>query len=308
MIIKDFEKILDFRCEISFDAEEKIKNIGGNDYDVVGRIRYKGDSGILVLNGKKLRGEEERKNVHNKDYYFSNKIDVTDTNMFELHRKIMDLDSSIVDSIFLKSYRVKFIMRFHRVELKKFTSIITEMDEKLSNLQIDFLGHANGFLDSFRKIASNVDLQYVELAATIPPEYLNITKDPVILSMGVEWNRQIRKIGENEIRALFKDSNNLLSHRTDLNEIFPEEHLYETVFTNELINFFSNEADKYEIPILGAPQKLIGKNFNFAFVVPKSSFHDFSKIVFDCVKKFPKWKVYISFSDIIETKDPEKVN
>ena len=304
MIIKDFEKILDFRCELSFDAEKLLNGIGGPEYDVVGRIRYKGENGYFVFNGKKDEVRTQVNMVHMKDYYFSNIIDVTELKIFKLHKKLMDMNSTIMDAIFLKSYRVKFIFRFHSVDLKNLTEIITEMKDDLKNLQIDFLGHANGFLDSFRKIAKTVDLQYVELSASIPPEFLSITKDPVILSMGVIWNRQIRKIGDTETRALFKDANNLLSKREEIKIVSAEDRIYEATFSNELINFFSAKADEYEIPILGAPEKLIGKNFNFAFVVPKSSYHDFSKIVFEAVRKFDKWKVFINFSDIIETVPP----
>ena len=304
MIIKDFEKILDFRCELSFDAEKLLNGIGGPEYDVVGRIRYKGENGYFVFNGKKDEVRTQVNMVHMKDYYFSNIIDVTELKIFKLHKKLMDMNSTIMDAIFLKSYRVKFIFRFHSVDLKNLTEIITEMKDDLKNLQIDFLGHANGFLDSFRKIARTVDLQYVELSASIPPEFLSITKDPVILSMGVIWNRQIRKIGDTETRALFKDANNLLSKREEVKIVSAEDRIYEATFSNELINFFSAKADEYEIPILGAPEKLIGKNFNFAFVVPKSSYHDFSKIVFEAVRKFDKWKVFINFSDIIETVPP----
>ncbi len=304
MIIKDFEKILDFRCELSFDAEKLLNGIGGPEYDVVGRIRYKGENGYFVFNGKKDEVRTQVNMVHMKDYYFSNIIDVTELKIFKLHKKLMDMNSTIMDAIFLKSYRVKFIFRFHSVDLKNLTEIITEMKDDLKNLQIDFLGHANGFLDSFRKIAKTVDLQYVELSASIPPEFLSITKDPVILSMGVIWNRQIRKIGDTETRALFKDANNLLSKREEVKIVSAEDRIYEATFSNELINFFSAKADEYEIPILGAPEKLIGKNFNFAFVVPKSSYHDFSKIVFEAVRKFDKWKVFINFSDIIETVPP----
>ena len=304
MIIKDFEKILDFRCEMSFDAEKLLNGIGGPEYDVVGRIRYKGENGYFVFNGKKDEVRTQVNMVHMKDYYFSNIIDVTELKIFKLHKKLMDMNSTIMDAIFLKSYRVKFIFRFHSVDLKNLTEIITEMKNDLKNLQIDFLGHANGFLDSFRKIAKTVDLQYVELSASIPPEFLSITKDPVILSMGVIWNRQIRKIGDTETRALFKDANNLLSKREEVKIVSAEDRIYEATFSNELINFFSAKADEYEIPILGAPEKLIGKNFNFAFVVPKSSYHDFSKIVFEAVRKFDKWKVFINFSDIIETVPP----
>lgn len=304
MIIKDFEKILDFRCELSFDAEKLLNGIGGPEYDVVGRIRYKGENGYFVFNGKKDEVRTQVNMVHMKDYYFSNIIDVTELKIFKLHKKLMDMNSTIMDAIFLKSYRVKFIFRFHSVDLKNLTEIITEMKDDLKNLQIDFLGHANGFLDSFRKIARTVDLQYVELSASIPPEFLSITKDPVILSMGVIWNRQIRKIGDTETRALFKDANNLLSKREEIKIVSAEDRIYEATFSNELINFFSAKADEYEIPILGAPEKLIGKNFNFAFVVPKSSYHDFSKIVFEAVRKFDKWKVFINFSDIIETVPP----
>lgn len=304
MIIKDFEKILDFRCELSFDAESAVSGIGGSDYDVVGRIRYKGNGGYFVFNGKRDKEREKASPVHMNDYYFSNIVDVTDTNMFKLHKKIMDLNSSIMDAIFLKSYRVKFIFRFHRVDLQNLTKILTEMKTDLKNFQIDFLGHANGFLDSFRKIAKTVDLQYIELSASIPPEFLSIAKDPVILSMGVVWNRQIRKIGDTETRALFKDANNLLSRKEEVKIVSAEDRIYEATFSNELINFFSKMADEYEIPILGAPEKLVGKNFNFAFVVPKSSYHVFSKIALEAVRKFEKWKIFISFSDVIETVPP----
>ncbi|MGP6207972.1 hypothetical protein ACNF42_08105 [Cuniculiplasma sp. SKW3] len=304
MIIKDFERILDFRCELSFDSEELLSGIGGQEYDVVGRIRYKAERGYFVFNGKKNENKSQVNKIHLKDYYFSNIIDVTDTRMFKLHKKIMDMSSTIMDAIFLKSYRVKFIFRFHRVDLQNLTRIINEMGQDLSNLQIDFLGHTSGFLDSFRKIARTVDLQYIELSATIPPEYLNITKDPVILSMGVIWNRQIRKIGDSETRALFKDANNLLSKREEIKIVSSEDRIYEATFSNELINFFSSKADEYEIPILGAPEKLVGKNFNFAFVVPKCSYHDFSKIVFESVSKFQKWKIFLNFSDIIDTVPP----
>ena len=295
MIIKEFERILDFRCEMRFAIEEQLKELSGFNVSAMGRIRHRKDGGYFIVT---IPSEE-----HDGKSHKSMNINVSNTKLFEVHKAIIELNSTIIDAVMMKDNEVKIFFRFHRVELEAVNSIIMHYAGLIDEFRIVYLGEAFGILDSYRKIAQFGDVHYIELSSSIPPELMKIYVDPIIQSFGTSWNRQVRKIGENEIRALFKDTHNLLKENSEIKKVSEEDLIYESIFSNDLIYFFSKRTDEEKIPILGIPQKLTGKNFIFGFFIPSCNLAGFTKIVSEAGSKFKNWKISIKFSDIIEIKE-----
>ena len=278
-----------------FEIEEQLKELSGFNVSAMGRIRHKKDGGYFIVT---IPSE-----VHDGETHKSMNINVSNTKLFEVHKAIIELNSTIIDAVMMKDNEVKIFFRFHRSEMESINSIIMRYAGLIDEFRIVYLGEAFGILDSYRKIAQFGDVHYLELSSTIPPELMKIYVDPIIQSFGTSWNRQVRKIGENEIRALFKDTHNLLKENSEIKKVSEEDLIYESIFSNDLIYFFSKRTDEEKIPILGIPQKLTGKNFIFGFFIPSSNLAGFTKIVSEAGNKFKNWKISIKFSDIIEIKE-----
>ncbi len=295
MIIKEFERILDFRCEMRFALEKEFKELSGLNVSALGRVRHKKDGGYFIVT---IPSED-----HDGKTKKSLNINVTGTKLFEIHKALIELNSTIIDAVMIKDDEVKLFFRFHRSEMEAVNSILIHYAAIADDFRIIYLGEAHGILDSYRKIAEFGDVHYLELSSSVPPELMKIYGDPIIQSFGTTWNRQVRKIGENEIRALFKDAHNLLKEGNEIKKVSEEDRIYESIFSNELIHFFSKRTDEEKIPILGIPQKLTGKSFIFGFFIPSCDLAGFTKIVSEASNKFKNWKISLKFSDIIETRE-----
>ena len=295
MIIKEFEKILDYRCEIRLSLEEDLKELSGLKIAALGRIRHKKEGGFFVVTAPSM----EHEGSGHKSYIFN----VSNTKVYEIHKQLMELNSTIVDAVLVKNDEVSIFFRFHRFEAESINKILMKYSREVEGLRLIFLGEANGILDSYRKIANVGDVHYVELSSSIPPELMKIYGDPIIMSFGTTWNRQVRKIGDNEIRALFKDKHNLLKESKEIRKISEEDHIYESIFSNELISYFAKKMEEAKTPILGIPQKLTGKEFIFGFFIPSCCLADFMRVISDAYGNYPKWNISIRFSDVIEKKE-----
>ena len=153
----------------------------------------------------------------------------------------------------------------------------------------------------FKELSDVTPLKYVEITSSVPPSFMNITNDPVIVNLGVSWTRELKYLLEDEIRAVYYDKHSLLTDRNNfVTEISKKDHIYETSFTNPLIQFFVKQASENFTITLGMPQKLNGKTFSFSTIVPQIVLPDFFETMREAIKQFQEWDIDIHYVRDVE--------
>lgn len=304
MIIKDFHRVLDKRCQLKFVTEDNTSGIlTGKDIISIGRIKMQGERGILILNIPKKGNDflKSETTLKEHDLFYSSSEDITNSALFTLHKKLISSNSVVIDAIININGVTNIFFRFHSVHLKFVSSLIAEVSSKLKDLKVNYLGEAEGILDMFRRVAEITNIDYIEATSEIPPEAVDIRKDPIVQILGMGWNRQIRYITDGEISAVFRDRHGLLKvGDPSINEISSAEHIFETKFRNEVVEYISSKAAEIGIPILALPQKLDGRMFSMGFIVPEVSSTEFYSLLFNTFEKFPRWKMFLSFADKVD--------
>ena len=304
MIIKDFHRVLDKRCQLKFVTEDNISGIlTGKDIISIGRIKMQGERGILILNIPKKGNDflKSETTLKEHDLFYSSSEDITNSALFTLHKKLISSNSVVIDAIININGVTNIFFRFHSVHLKFVSSLIAEVSAKLKDFKVNYLGEAEGILDMFRRVAEITNIDYIEATSEIPPEAVDIRKDPIVQILGMGWNRQIRYITDGEISAVFRDRHGLLKvGDPSINEISSAEHIFETKFRNEVVEYISSKAAEIGIPILALPQKLDGRMFSMGFIVPEVSSTEFYSLLFNTFEKFPRWKMFLSFADKVD--------
>ncbi|MHB8360660.1 MAG: hypothetical protein ACYDDC_02525, partial [Thermoplasmataceae archaeon] len=220
---------------------------------------------------------------------------------FKFHKKLISANSVVIDSIININGVTNMFFRFHSVHLKYISELLNEFCSQFKDFKVGYLGEAEGILDMFRRVAELINIDYIEVTSEIPPEAVDIRKDPIVQILGMGWNRQIRYISDEEISAVFRDRHGLLKvGDPSINDINSSEHIFETKFRNDVVEYISSRALDVGIPILALPQKLDGRSFSLGFIVPEISSTEFYSIVFETFKKFPRWKMYLSFADRVD--------
>lgn len=304
MIIKDFHRILDKRCHLKFVTGDNTSNIlSGKDIISIGRVKSHENKGILILNIPKKGNEflSSEKTLKEHDLFYSSSEDITSSSLFELHKRLISANSVVIDAIININGVMNLFFRFHSVHSKYVSELIEEMSQKFKDFKVSYLGEAEGILDMFRRVAEIINIDYIEAASEIPPEAVDIRKDPIVQILGMGWNRQVRYITEGEISAVFRDRHGLLKvGDPSINDINSSEHIFETTFRNEVVEYISKKSAEAGIPVLAMPQKLDGRLFSLGFIVPEISSTEFYSIIFETFRKFPRWKMYLSFADKVD--------
>ncbi|MEM3675766.1 MAG: hypothetical protein QXV22_01770, partial [Thermoplasmataceae archaeon] len=185
--------------------------------------------------------------------------------------------------------------RFHSAEKGKVVSVISDLQSELDRPAIRYMGKSNGIIDTFQEISSIVPLKYVEIDAVVPPDYMNITQDQVITSLGVSWERELKYLLGDEFRAVFYDKHNIIQNKKgDVSVISSSQRIYESAFSNPVVQFLIEEASRMKIVTLGMQQRLEGRNFSLATLVPDAVLPEFFNIVRDGESKLSSWKIQVS--------------
>ena len=304
MIIKDFHRVLDRRCHLKFVTEDETSSIlKGKDIISIGRIKMQGEKGILILNIPRNGNDflKTENNLKEHDLFYSSSEDVTNSALYTLHKKLISSNSVVIDAIININGVTNLFFRFHSIHMKIVSGLIAEASTKLKDFKVNYLGEAEGILDMFRRVAEITNVDYIEANSEIPPEAVDIRKDPIVQILGMGWNRQIRYATDGEISAVFRDRHGLLKvGDPSINEISAAEHIFETKFRNEVVEYISSSAAEMGIPILALPQKLDGRIFTMGFIVPEVSSTEFYSLLFKTFEKFPRWKMYLSFADKVD--------
>lgn len=309
MIIKEINQMLDRQCIISFTASTKIEQfLTENGLTAIVRIRVTKGGGYAVLNFENEGLDEEQLLSELADYDVQVTqdavmltLDLSDSPFLEAFTTINRVPSVVIDGVIFNSGYYYIYFRFHSADENKVGKAVKSKLITLNRFAVRFLGKSAGIIYTFREISAAVPLKYVEINTSIPPAAMKIANDPVLMNLGVSWTREMKYLLEDEVRAIYYDKTALLRGKEDwINEISGEHRIYETAFSNPLIQYLVTQASQAAIVTLGMPQKLHGKTFSIATVVPEMVLPDFFRVVYNAVKEFADWNLDISSVDIFE--------
>lgn len=304
MIIEDIDKMLDMQCVISFSLPHPITDLS-DEYGLTSviKIRMRGDGGIAILNIPSYEAEAapeitktlKEHNLVEERNALSAKIDLAGTKFLKSFKELISIPSVVIDAITLDSGTYNIIFRFHNNDIIKVNRTIQASFSDFERFAITYFGSSPGLISTFETISMQFPLKYIEITTSVPPKSMDIDRDPVITTLGVSWERELKYLVEEEIRAVYYDKNAILRRETEwVMEISPEQRIYETSFFNPLIDFFIKESSKSSVVILGMPQKLDGKNFSFSAIIPEMSLPEFFKVYTSSIEKFPEWDIMLS--------------
>lgn len=304
MIIEDIDKMLNMQCVISFSLPHPITELS-DEYGLTSviKIRMRGEGGIAILNIPSYEAEAapeitkvlKEHNLIEERNTLSAKIDLSGTRFLESFKELIGIPSVVIDAMTLDSGTYNLIFRFHDNDCIKVNRIIQTKFSSFDRFAVTYYGTSPGLISTFETLSMQFPLKYVEIRTSVPPKSMDIDRDPVIFTLGVSWERELKYLVEEEIRAVYYDKNAILRRETEwVTEISPEQRIYETSFFNPLIDFFVKESSKSSVVILGMPQKLEGKNFSFSAIIPEMCLPDFFKVYTASLDKFPEWDITLS--------------
>lgn len=309
MIIKEISGILDRQCIFSFAASSRIEEfLLENGLTSILRIRVTKDGGFAIFNFENEGLDEEEIHRALKDYdpqitqdSVMLTMDLKGTAFLDAFKSLNKVPSAIVDGVLFNGGYYYIYMRFHSVDERKVGEVLKAEMLGFSRFAIRFLGKSSGLVSTFREISAAIPLKYVEIDTSVPPSFMKIANDPVLKNLGVSWIRELKYLLEDEIRAVYYDKTALLRGKEDwINEISKEDRIYETAFSNPLVQYFINQASAGAIVTLGVEQKLIGNTFSIATVVPEMVMPEFFNVIYNASKEFKDWKIDIHYVDLIE--------
>ncbi|HLH86480.1 MAG TPA: hypothetical protein VKU79_06440, partial [Thermoplasmataceae archaeon] len=217
-------------------------------------------------------------------------------------RQMNSIPSVIIDAGIYSGGYCYVYLRFHSAEAGKVSAAIGNLQPDLERFAIRYMGESNGLIGTFQELSDILSLKYVEIAATVPPDYMNITQDQVITTLGVSWERELKYLLGDEFRAVFYDRHNIIQNKKgDVNVISQEHRIYESAFSNPLVQFMIEETSSRGIVTLGMQQKLDGRNFSFATVVPDAVLPEFFNVFRQGQEKFRPWDMKVTNVESIDS-------
>ena len=309
MIIKEINDILDRQCIVSFSTGTPITEfLNENGITAIVRTRVTKSGGFAIFNFEREGMDEEElpKILKGRDVRLSPdavmvKVDLSGNPFLEAFKTLNRVPSVVVDCILHNGGYYYLYFRFHSSDENKVTRAMRSTLVNFDRFAVRYIGKSEGVISTFREISSAFPLKYVEVNGSVPVSAMNIVSDPVITNLGVNWTRELKYLLEDEIRAVYYDKNALLRKKEDwINEISKEHRIYETAFSNPLIQFFIDEVSGNSVVTLGMPQKLLGKTFSFATVVPEIVLPEFFGVLYKTTDKFKEWELDIHCVDMFE--------
>ncbi len=313
MIIKDINSMLDRQGIFSFAADTEIERfMVENDLTAIVRMRVtKGNGGFIILNMENNGVDEKEVSERLKAYHpkvtqdaIMLKVTNPDDVFLDGFRALNKVPSVVVDAVVFNGGYYYLYFRFHSADENRVTEALRSRMVGFKRFAIRYLGKSAGMIESFKELSMAVPLRYVEIHGSVPPSAMRIGDDPVLVNLGISWTREMKYVVEDEIRAVYYDKSSLLRGKEDwINEISREQRIYETSFSNPVVQKLVTEASDSSIVTLGMPQKLLGKTYSLATVVPEIVLPEFFSVLYDIVKEFKDWELDIHIVDMFENMD-----
>ena len=311
MIIEEINKRLDRQVVFSFSYDSPaLKFSREHGIDMIVRIRITKTGGYAIMNMENgyTVDEEDFKELDKYEFKHTDdaimlKGDLTGTRFLKAFMELNQIPSVVVDGIVVHDGYSYVYLRFHSNDQSKVSAVLKNSFMGFERYATQYLGPSTGVIDSFREISDITPLKYVEIGGSVPPSIMNITNDPVIKTLGVSWTREMKYLLGEEIRAIYYDENSLLQEGSFVTKISNSQRIYETSFSNPLIEFFVKQSSENFTITMGMPQKLHGKDFTFSTVVPQIVLPDFFDTVREAMKKFSEWDLDVKAVRDIESLD-----
>lgn len=302
MIVEDINSQLDRQGIFSFVGTSRMERfLTENNLTAIVRMRVTKDGGFALINFEREGLDDDQINEALKEYHpritqdaVMLKVDDTGKEFIEGFKSLNAVPSVVIDAVIFNGGYYYLYFRFHSSDEAKVTTALRSRMVKFKRFAIRYLGRSTGLIATFSEISEVIPLKYVEINGSVPAKFMRIFDDPVLVNLGVSWTREMKYVLEDEIRAVYYDKSSLLRGKTDwINEISREGRIYETSFTNPIIQYLVNGASGEEIVTLGMPQKLDGKTFSIATVVPEMILPEFFKVIYDAIGEFENWELDI---------------
>lgn len=309
MIIKEINDMLDRQCIYSFSGNTRIEEfLTENGLTAIVRIRVTKDGGFAILNfeNEGLDEEELLKSLKEYDPQVTSdavmvRTDLSGTSFLDAFKTLNKVPSVVIDSVIFNAGYYYIYFRYHSNDENRVGSVMRSRMSEFSRFAVRFLGKSSGIISTFREISAAIPLKYVEINALVPPSVMRITQDSVLMNLGVSWSREMKYLLEDEVRAVYYDKTALLRSKEDwLNEISKEKRIYETSFSNPLIQHLVTQTSNAAIVTLGMPQRLLGKTFSIATVVPEMVLPEFFHVLNSTMKDFKEWEMDLHYVDLFE--------
>ena len=309
MIIDEINGMLNRQVVFSFSVDLPITDFSMKyNLPMIVRIRITKDGGYALVNMENGPGldESDLKEISKYDLKRTRdaimaKIDLTGTKFLSGFIALNAVPSLVVDGVIVHDGYCYIYFRFHENDEQNVTRALRQNFMDFSRYAVQYIGPSTGAIDVFKELSDVTPLKYVEITSSVPPSFMNITNDPVIVNLGVSWTRELKYLLEDEIRAVYYDKHSLLTDRNSfVTEISKKDHIYETSFTNPLIQFFVKQASENFTITLGMPQKLNGKTFSFSTIVPQIVLPDFFETMREAIKQFQEWDIDIHYVRDVE--------
>ncbi len=314
MILDEINDMLDRQCIFSFSVHSRIEEfLGANGLTAIIRIRVTKDGGYAIYNFENDGFDEEEllKELSEYDPQVTAdgvmlKVDLKESEFLEAFKILNKVPSVVIDAVIYNGGSYFIYFRYHSNDEKKVGAALKSGMVKFKRFAVRFLGKSSGIISTYREISSAIPLKYVEIESSIPPSVMSITKDSVLKNLGVSWSREMKYLLGDEVRAVYYDRNALLRGKEDwLNEISASQRIYETSFSNRLIQHLVTQNSQAAIVTLGMPQRLHGKTFSVATVVPEMVLPEFFNVMFNAINEFKEWNLDIHYVDLFENMKTE---
>jgi hypothetical protein len=310
MIISEIEKILDRQCIFSFTSESRVSNfLTEHGVTAVVRVRPNSSGGFAVFNfetssvdSQILQDWDERDGeIDYDEESVTIKLDLSGTKFISTFKSLNEVPSVIIDCIIFNGGYFYLYLRFHSNDEEMLGKVVRGQISMYSKFAIRYLGSNVGVINTFRDISDAVPLRYIEMKSKVPPNYMDLVRDNVISSLGISWAREMKYLSEGEFRAVFYDKESMMKKNGNyIEEISEKQKIYETSFTNPLLEAIITETSQKSVVTLGMIQKLQGREFTFATVVPDIVLSRFFAIALDICLRFPEWNVSIQNVDVFD--------
>lgn len=309
MIVNEINGMLDRQGIFSFSSDSHLEQfLTENDITAIVRIRVTKEGGYAILNFANDGMDEGELKEALKDY---SPVVTQDAVMLRAEdpgkvflngfKALNRVPSVVIDSLLFNGGYYYLYFRFHSADEAKVTSALRSEMLGFNRFAIRYLGKSPGMLSTFNEISAAVPLRYVEINGSVPANFMRVFDDPVLVNLGVSWTRELKYLVEDEIRAVYYDKNALLSGKKDwINVVSVDQRIYETAFTNPIIQHLVNSTSDSGIVTMGMPQKLVGKTFSIATVVPEIVLPEFFKVLYGAIKEFSNWELDIHSVDMFE--------
>lgn len=165
-MIKDIEKLLDFKLSLSFPVNEFISLFFGKEGPVPTNLYLKDEETWIDLFLREVSKEKDTPLIESLNPIYLDGLTVVSERLsapgfLYMYRDLISLSSVVPGGLFLKDKRAYVGFRFHRKDKNSILSILQDSISKLKGIKIDYMGPTDGVISELTSIDSRIPLAIV---------------------------------------------------------------------------------------------------------------------------------------------------